>query len=118
MLKFKLDENLPTEAAVLLASVGHDVMTVLDQQMGGQPDTNVAAICQHEGRAVVTLDLDFADIRAYPPADHAGIVVLRLARLDKRRVLAVLQRLLPLLEQEPIAGKLWIVEETSVRIRS
>jgi hypothetical protein len=57
-------------------------------------------------------------IRAYPPVDYAGIVVLRLARLDKRRVLAAMQRLLSVLDQEPLAGKLWIVDETTVCIRS
>ncbi|MBM4090680.1 MAG: hypothetical protein FJ276_14850 [Planctomycetes bacterium] len=117
MPKFKVDENLPTEAAGLLAGAGHDAVTVGDQRMVGEPDTNVATVCQREGRAVVTLDLDFADIRAYPPSDYPGIIVLRLARLDKPRVLSVLQRLLPLLESEPLAGKLWIVEETSVRVR-
>jgi len=117
MSKFKVDENLPTAAAELLASAGHDAVTVGDQHMVGEADTNVAIVCQREARAVVTLDLDFADIRVYPPSDYAGIIVLRLARLDKPRVLSVLQRLLPVLEHEPLAGKLWIVEETSVRVR-
>ena len=45
MLKFKVDENLPTEAAELLARAGHDAVTVHDQRMVGQPDTNVASIC-------------------------------------------------------------------------
>jgi len=116
MLKFKVDENLPTEAAELLASAGHDAVTVMDQRMVGQPDTNIAMVCQREGRAVVTLDLDFADIRAYPPGDYPGIIVLRLARLDKPRVLSVLQRLLPVLAHEPLVGKLWIVEEASLRV--
>ncbi len=117
MLKFKVDENLLTEAAGLLAGAGHDAVTVRDQHMVGQPDTNVAAVCLHEGRVVVTLDLDFADIRAYPPADYAGIIVFRLTLLDKFHVLSVLQRLLPVLKREPLVGKLWIVEETSVRVR-
>ena len=117
MFKFKVDENLPTEAAELLTSAGHDAVTVRDQRMAGQPDTNVAAVCQQEERVVVTLDLDFADIRSYPPAEHAGIIVLRLTLLDKLHVLSVLQRVLPVLEHEPLVGKLWIVEETSVRVR-
>ncbi len=116
MLKFKVDESLPSEAAVLLASAGHDAVTVRDQRMVGQPDHNVATACRREGRVVLTLDLDFADIRAYPPGDYAGIIVLRLARLDKPRVLSVLQRVLPVLEDEPLVGKLWIVGETSVRV--
>jgi predicted nuclease of predicted toxin-antitoxin system len=117
MLKFKVDENLPIEVAELLASAGHDAVTVTMQRMAGQPDPNVATVCQREGRAVVTLDLDFADIRAYPPSSYAGIIVFRLARLDKPRVLSVLRRLLPILDQEPLVGKLWIVEESSVRVR-
>ena len=117
MPKFKVDENLPTEAVELLASAGHDAVTVGGQRMVGQPDRNVAMVCKREGRVVVTLDLDFADIRTYPPGDYAGIIVLRLARLDKPRVLSVLQRLLPVLESEPLLGKLWIVEEASVRVR-
>jgi predicted nuclease of predicted toxin-antitoxin system len=117
MPAFKVDENLPTEAAELLVSAGHDAVTVGDQCLVGQPDTNVATVCQREGRAILTLDLDFADIRTYPPGNYAGIIVLRLARLDKPRVLSVLKRLLPVLKQEPLVGKLWIVEETSIRMR-
>ena len=117
MLKFKVDENLPTEAAELLVNAGHDAVTIRDQHMVGQPDTNVAAVCRQEGRAVVTLDLDFADIRAYPPNDYAGIIVFRLTVLNKPHALSVLQRLLPILEREPLMGKLWIVDESSIRVR-
>lgn len=35
-MRFKLDENMPTEAGELLAAAGHDVATVLSQRMGGQ----------------------------------------------------------------------------------
>jgi predicted nuclease of predicted toxin-antitoxin system len=117
MPKFKVDENLPTETVELLAGAGYDAVSVGDQRMIGEPDANVAAVCRRERRAVVTLDLDFADIRAYPPNDYSGVIVLRLARLNKPRVLSVVRRLLPLLESEPLAGKLWIVEEGSVRVR-
>jgi predicted nuclease of predicted toxin-antitoxin system len=117
MPKFKVDENLPTEAADLFHNAGYDAVTVGDQRMVGESDTNIAAVCRLESRTVVTLDLDFADIRTYPPSNYAGIIVLRLARLDRPRVLSLLQRLLPLLEHEPLTGKLWIVEESSVRVR-
>jgi predicted nuclease of predicted toxin-antitoxin system len=117
MRKFKVDENLPAEAADLLKSAGHDATTVGDQHMDGWPDADVATVCNREGRANITLDLHSSDLRAYPPQDYTGIIVLRLARLDKRRVLSVLQRMLSLLDQEPLVGKLWIVDETSVRVR-
>jgi predicted nuclease of predicted toxin-antitoxin system len=116
MLRFKVDENMPAEAAALLAGAGHDALTVPQQKLGGQSDPNIAAVCQQEGRVIVTLDLDFADIRTYPPADYPGIIVLRLFRLDKPRILAAVQRLLPVLEHEPLTGKLWIVEDARLRI--
>ena len=62
-------------------------------------------------------DLDFADIRASPPKDYAGLLVLRLSRQDKLHVLSVFERLLLVLETEPLEGKLWIVDENRVRIR-
>jgi predicted nuclease of predicted toxin-antitoxin system len=117
MLKFKIDENLPVEAASLLSDAGYDAATVHEQRMTGDPDETIATACQRENRTIVTLDLDFADIRTYPPQEHCGIVVLRLAKLDKFSVLAVLHRLLPVLERESPVGKLWIVNESSVRVR-
>lgn len=117
MAKFKLDENLPVEAAALLSGAKHDAVTVVEQGLGGKADSDLARACQSEQRAIVTLDLDFADVRQYPPGDTAGIIVFRLARLDKQRVLNTFERLLPILASETLTGKLWIVEETRVRIR-
>ncbi|MEM1269341.1 MAG: DUF5615 family PIN-like protein [Bacteroidota bacterium] len=117
-MRFKLDENLPTEAADLLREAGHDAATILDQDMGGDPDPSVAAICRTENRVLVTFDTDFADIRAYPPDAHFGLLVFRLKRQDKQSVLTVLRRILPLLSKEPLEGALWIVEEERIRVRT
>jgi hypothetical protein len=34
-IRFKLDENLPRDVEVLLLQAGHDVHTVLAEQLGG-----------------------------------------------------------------------------------
>ncbi len=117
-MKFKLDENLPDELAAIFREAGHDASTVLDQEMGGKPDLDVAAVCQQETRTLVTLDTDFADIRAYPPEDCAGLLVFRLQRQDKFHVLDVARRLVSALEQETLHGRLWIVEENRIRVRT
>ncbi|MDD3827343.1 MAG: hypothetical protein PHY79_15365, partial [Anaerolineae bacterium] len=62
--------------------------------------------------------MDFADIRAYPPAEFPGLIVLRLRQQDKPHVLEVLTRLIKLLGQEQLDRQLWIVDEKRVRIRS
>ena len=115
---FKLDENLPAEAAQVLRDAGFDAATVGEQRLSGEPDPAIAAVCRVEGRALVTLDTDFADLRTYPPGRTAGIIVLRLRRQDRAHVLETIRRLVPLLTTETLAGHLWIVDEDRVRIRS
>ena len=116
-MRFKVDENLPIEVAEMLRQAGHDATTVLEQHLGGSDDAQLAALCQLESRILVTLDMDFSDIRNYPPAEFPGLVVLRLRQQDKPHVLDVLVRLVQVLDQEPIEGYLWIVEENRIRIR-
>ena len=116
-MKVKIDENLPLEVADLFRTAGHDATTVGDERLGGRPDATLASLVRREERAFVTLDLDFADIRAYPPEQYAGLVVLRLNHQDKPHVLQVMARLMPVFTLEGLEGHLWIVEEGRVRIR-
>lgn len=116
-MQVKIDENLPAEAASLFRSAGHEASTVGDQGLVGASDTTIAERIRAEGKTLLSADLDFSDIRAYPPADYHGLLVLRLRRLDKPHVLSVLRRLLQVLERRSPAKELWIVEEERVRIR-
>ena len=114
---FKLDENLHADAADLLRRHGHDASTVIEQGMQGKADTDIANVCRQEARAIVTLDLDFADIRVFPPGDFQGIIVLRLNDQSRAPALKVLGRIISLFDTETLAGHLWIVDEHQVRIR-
>ena len=67
-------------------------------------------------RVLVTMDLDFADIRAYPPQDYPGLIVLRPRLQVKQHILHLVQRTVPLLDLELLRGRLWIVSESGVRI--
>jgi predicted nuclease of predicted toxin-antitoxin system len=110
-VRFKIDENLQVEVAVALREAGHDAMSVVDQGLGGHADPSVAEVCRREGRSLVTLDVDFANVQACPPGDYRGLVVLRLQRQDKPHVLAVVATVVPLLGQERLDRCLWIVDE-------
>jgi predicted nuclease of predicted toxin-antitoxin system len=83
----------------------------------GAAAPSIAKVSQDEQRILITLDLDFADITTYPPQDYHGIIVLRLVRQDRDTVLAMIPRILALLQTEPIAQRLWIEDETRTRIR-
>jgi predicted nuclease of predicted toxin-antitoxin system len=116
-MRCKIDEHLPLEIKVLLTQHGHDPVTVAEQGLAGGTDPVVAQVCRKEGRALPTLDLDFSDIRAYPPEDYHGIVVFRPAEQSITTLVRLTSRLLTLLEGEPLVGHLWIVEDNRVRIR-
>ena len=116
-MRFKFDENLPSDLGALLRRDGHDAHSVLDENLRGAADPSIAKVCQDEQRILITLDLDFAHIQNYPPRDYPGIIVLRLARQDRDTVLAIIPRILTLLQTEPIAQRLWIVDDHRTRIR-
>jgi len=106
MQKVKVDENMPAEVATVLAQAGHDAVTVPAQRMGGRPDPDIAAICRKENRVLVTLDRDFADIRAYPPQSStpASSCYGFLGSIN-RSALATIERLLPLFEPRARGGQ-------------
>ena len=102
---FKIDENLPVEVAE----------TVHSERVTGVSDQQLSEICQQENRILMTLDIGFANIRTYPPQDFPGLVVIRSKRQDKP---SILNKVMVAFEQEELVGKLWIVEENRIRIRS
>lgn len=74
-------------------------------------------VCCREGRCMVTLDLDFADVLRFPPEICGGLVVIRAPRNPS---LALLEELISqfldvVVETSPV-GQLWIVEIGRIRI--
>ncbi len=116
-MNFKIDENLPVEFAKTLKSSGYEAMTVFEQGLNGKADSEVINKCLEENFILVTLDLDFADIKLYSINRCPGIITIRAKYQDKRHLLNMLKNIIPNLKHEKIEGKLWIVEENKIRIR-
>jgi len=72
-VRFKIDENLPVGLASLLSHAGHHAASVVAQQLQGKLDSIIVDVCVREKRVLLTHDLDFADIRAYPPDQYPGL---------------------------------------------
>ena len=113
----KVDENLPRGTAICCNRAGHDAISVGEQ--GAERRRRRANLSALPGRATRAdhARRRFRQRRAYDPKSSAGEIVLRLARQDRQRVLDAVARALPVLEREPLAKRLWIVEETRIRIR-
>ena len=116
-MRFKIDENLHEDVANTLREHGHDARTVFDEGLRGRPDAEVADAALREGRAMVTLDLDFGNIREYPPERYRGLIVLRVIDQSRPHVLHVMERVLAVLDRVPLDGHLWIVNESGIRVR-
>jgi predicted nuclease of predicted toxin-antitoxin system len=116
-MRFKIDENLHDDVAEALRAHGHDAQTVFDEGLRGHADPEVAAAALREGRALVTLDLDFGNIREYPPEHYRGLIVLRLVDQSRGHVLGVVDRVAAALDSAPLDGRLWVVSEGGIRIR-
>jgi predicted nuclease of predicted toxin-antitoxin system len=116
-LKFKVDENLPAEHAAILREAGHEADTAADQKLSGAEDSELSERCHAEDRILLTLDLDFANVQAYPPKSHSGIVVFRSNTQDKGTLISLLKRLVPVLARRSPKQQLWIVEQDRIRYR-
>lgn len=116
MTGLKLDENLPDVAGNLLQTAGHDVARAREEGLTGAADDAILAAATSEGRVLVTMDHDFANVRRYDPANTAGIIILRLRHQTLPMVRRAAVRLADLLSREPTSGRLWILDEHRLRI--
>jgi predicted nuclease of predicted toxin-antitoxin system len=116
-VKFKLDENLPDLVRESLNKLGYDAHTVAEEGLAGAQDASVLQACVAEDRVLITLDLDFSDIRTYPPGSYPGVWVLRPSKQTFKAIEALVQAGVRLSAVERMRGQLWVIDEKRVRIR-
>jgi predicted nuclease of predicted toxin-antitoxin system len=118
-MRFLIDANLPRAVIGVVQSLGHEVEFARDIGLASATDEQIAKHALQYAAALLTRDLDFADIRRYPPDRYSGIVVLRLPDTAvAEEIAAAVKRFL----SEPgfiasLAGRLAIVEGDRVRFR-
>jgi predicted nuclease of predicted toxin-antitoxin system len=112
----KLDENVPDSVGTILREAGHDVALARDEQLVGVPDHRILAVAGGEGRVLVSFDRGFGNIIQHPPAATPGIVVIRLDDQTLPRVRQVAVTLANLLTTERVQGRLWVLDESRLRI--
>jgi predicted nuclease of predicted toxin-antitoxin system len=116
-MKLKLDENLGQRGRKILAAAGHDVATVATQSLESAEDSKLIERCRREKRALVSLDLDFANALRFHPSRFFGIAILRLPRKPSHKdLLNAIRTLASGLEREKLAGKLWVIEAGRIRV--
>jgi hypothetical protein len=105
-----------TLVGTVLRDAGHDVASARDEQLAGVPDDRLLSVAAAEGRLLVTFDRGFANVIQHPPNRTAGIVVIRLSEQALPRIRQVAMTLAGLLTSERVAGRLWVLSESRLRM--
>ena len=118
-MRFLLDANMPRSAVGAVQRLGHEAVDVREIGLGGAEDKHIAAYAQQHDLVLITRDFDFSDIRNYPPAEFAGIIVLE---LPDDAVAATVVKVMESFLSQPqllsqLAGRLAIVESWRARFR-
>jgi len=116
-MKIKLDENLPTGLIEVLTNLGHDVDSVPQEALTGQPDSKVWNATQAAQRFLVTQDLDFSDVRRFAPGTHQGILLVRLSNPSRRHLIERLQEIFSVESVETWQQCFVVVTDLKIRIQ-
>lgn len=117
-MKFLLDQNISPKTTIFLRALGHDAVDTRDLGLTEADDATLWDIALGQGRILISFDLDSADARAYPRRYDPGIIVFRTRSTTSKTLNTLLTNLFESYTQEEIEGKLIIVTESQIRIRS
>ncbi|KZL48352.1 DUF5615 family PIN-like protein [Nodularia spumigena] len=113
----KLDENMAQKHVEFLQQSGYSADRVTDEGLSGAKDEVVWQQVCAEGRFFITLDLDFSDVRRFPPGTHPGILLLRSRNRSRQAVLEILTRVVNEQSLVALKGCLVVADEIQTRIR-
>lgn len=116
-MKLKLDENLSRHLKPVLTAPGHDVRTAAEEDLLSRPDVEVAACAAKEGRIILTLDVEFADLRKYPPGSHPGIFLFRPVTLGPLSVNRFVEHFVRSTDLLALSGCVAVIEPRGIRVR-
>ena len=116
-MKLFLDENLSPQHASELRTEGYDAIAVLEVGLSGATDEQVLRFAVENGRVLVTLDADFANVIRFPPELTLGVVRLKVHPATEEAIRQAIRRGLLFLHNIDIAGRLAVVDDEKIRIR-
>ena len=81
------------------------------------PTEQVLRFAVENGRVLVTLDADFANVMRFPPEQTLGVVRLNVHPATEERIRQTIRQALLFLQNIDVAGRLAVVDEDKIRIR-
>ena len=100
-----------------MESYGHDVATVADENLLSSTDEIISRIAIEENRILLTLDVEFADLRKHPPGFHPGIIVFRPYSFAPDSVNEFITNFIRTADFQKLSACVVIVDSTRIRVR-
>jgi len=116
-MKLKLDENLSRHLKPVLIGLGHDVLTAADENLLSHPDTELAQAAKEDQRMLMTLDVEFADLRKYPHGAHPSVILFRPLSLSPLSVNAFITDFVRRTDPDKLDACVAVVDPVNVRVR-
>lgn len=116
-MKLLLDENLSPLHARTLRELGHDAVSVSESGLSGADDPTVRAFALKDGRVLVTLDADFANLVRFSPSDTPGVIRLKVHPATEGAIDTLLRFTIARLAEVKLDGKLVVADPKRIRIR-
>ncbi len=91
--------------------------TVFDEGLCGASDVSVARAAIAEARILLTLDVEFADLRKHSPGTHPGVVLFRPKSSGPLEVAGMVLEFLGHTDVSELRGSVVVVHPGRVRIR-
>ena len=116
-MNFLADECVYSITTQSLRTWGHNVLTAQEIGLAGKPDETILTYAVEHRRVLITIDMDFSNIRRYPPKSHTGIIVLKIRPRSVEKVHNVLAQVLRDVSAEQLGKSLVIVDQGKYRVR-
>jgi predicted nuclease of predicted toxin-antitoxin system len=116
-MNFLIDECVYYATTQLLRTWKHDVLTAQEAGLAGKPDEDILAYAVQHERVLITIDMDFSNIRRFPPKSYAGIIVLKIRPRVTEKVHKVLQQVLRDVDEKQLNKTLVIIDQSKYRVR-
>jgi predicted nuclease of predicted toxin-antitoxin system len=116
-VKFLADMGLARHTVEALRQQGHDAVHLREQGLQRLDDREIIAKAVHEGRVILTHDLDFGRLVATGGSQLPSVITFRLRNMRPEQVERHLFQVIPRFVARLEAGALISVSDRSIRVR-
>ncbi|MFB2892664.1 DUF5615 family PIN-like protein [Aerosakkonemataceae cyanobacterium BLCC-F50] len=116
-MKFLADMGISLRTVAWLRSVGYDIVHLRDEGLQRLPDDEILIKARAEGRILLTVDLDFAELLAVSGEVLPSVILFRLGNENYQAINERLAEVLSQCQEDLEAGAIISVSNQRYRVK-